>query len=114
MSLTAILDFFFDDEEVEYLVNLTKLYAGREKGGHSFNIDQFEMRLFLEILMQLGNNVLTRGKMYWKNSTNVKSKSISIAMLRNRFEEIMKVLFCCDNNNFAHASRCLKFGASIT
>ena len=49
-SPTGILD-FFDDEVVEYLVNLTKLHAGREKGGHSFNIDQFEMRLFLGILM---------------------------------------------------------------
>ena len=113
VSATAILK-FFDDEVVEYLVNLTKLYAGLEKGGHSFNINQFEMRLFLGILMQSGNNVLPRKTMYWKNSTNVKSKSISNAMSRNRFEEIMKILLCCDNNNFTQTSTCLKLDASIT
>ena len=60
MSPTAKLD-FFDSEVVEYFVNITKLYAVREKGGHLFNINHFEMCLFLEILMQSGNNVHPRG-----------------------------------------------------
>ena len=64
--------------------------------------------------MQSGNNVLPRGKMNWKSSTNVKSKSISSAMSGNIFEEIMKILLCCDSNNLTQTSRCLKLGASIT
>ena len=103
MSPTPILDFLYN-KMVEYLVNLTKLYAEREKEGQLFNIDQFEMRLFLGILMQSDSNVLPRKKMYWKNSTNVKSKSISKAMSRNRLEKIMKILLCCDNNNLTQTS----------
>ena len=63
--------------------------------------------------MLSGNNVLPRGKMYREKSTNVKSESISNAMSRNRFEKIMKILFCFDDN-FTQTSRCLKLDASIT
>ena len=113
MSSTEKLD-FFDNEVIEHLVNLTKLYAGREKGRHLFNIDQFEMRHFLGILMLSGNNVHLREKMYWENSTNVKNESISNAISRNTFEEIMKILLCYHNNNFTQSSRCLKLDASTT
>ena len=57
------------------------------------------MRLFLAMLLLSGYNVLPRRRMYWENSEDVKNDSMSRAMSRNRFEEILSVLHCCDNNN---------------
>ena len=77
---------------------MTKLYAHQERGKHSFNIDQSEMRLFIAILLLSGYNILPRRKLYWENNSDVKNEFISIAMSRNSFEEIMSLLHCCDNN----------------
>ena len=95
---------FFHGEVVEYLIKITKLYAGRKKEDISLTLINLRCVFFLGILMQSGNNVLPRGKMYWENSTNVKNESISNAMSQNRFEEIMTMLLCCDNNNFTQTS----------
>ena len=58
------------------------------------------MCLFIAILLLSGYNVLPRRKLYWENSSHAKNESISIAMSRNRFEEIMLLLHCCDHNQF--------------
>ena len=97
LSPTGIFDLFFDDEVVQYLVDMTNLYAHRDKGRHSFNINRSEMRLFIAILLLSGYNVLPRRKMYWENSDDVENESVSNAMSRNRFEEIISMLHCCDN-----------------
>ena len=97
LSPTGIFDLFFDDEVVQYLVDMTNLYAHRDKGKHLFNISGSEMRLFIVILLLSGYNVLPRRKMYRENSDDVKNKSVSNAMSRNRFEEIISMLHCCDN-----------------
>ena len=55
------------------------------------------MRFFIAILLLSGYNVLPRQKMNWKNSDDVKNKSVSNAMSRNRFEEIKSMSRCCDN-----------------
>ena len=97
-SPTTLFNSFLDNEVVEYFLKMTKLYAHQEKGKHSFNIDQSEMRLFIAALLLSGYNALLRRKLYWENSSDMKNKSISIAMSRNRFEEIVLSLHCCDNN----------------
>ena len=97
-SPTKIFNQFFDDEVIDYLVDMSKLYAHREKGRHSFNIDRSEMRLFIAVLLVSGYNELPRRKLYWENSSDVKNEAISEAMSRNRFEEILAMLHCCDNS----------------
>ena len=88
---------------------MTKFYAHQEKGKYSFNIDQSEMRLFIAILLLSGYNVLPRRKLYWENSSDVKNESISIAISRNRFEEIMSLLYCCNNNQLDPNDKMSKF-----
>ena len=97
-SFTTLFNLFFDDKVVEYLAKMTKLYSHQEKGKYSFNVNQSEMRLFIAILLLSGCNVLPRRKLYLENSSDVKNKSISIVMSRNRFEEILSLLHCCDSN----------------
>ena len=99
MSPTAIFDLYFDEEVINYLTKMTNLYAHRDRGKHNFHVEHSEMRLFLAMLLLSGYNVLTRRRMYWENSEDVKNDSMSRAMSRNRFEEILSVLHCCDNNN---------------
>ena len=81
------------------MVDMTNLYANRDKGNHLFKIDRSEMRLFLAILLVTGYNPLPRRRMYWENSPDVHNKAISDAMSRNRFEEILSYLHLSDNMN---------------
>jgi len=94
----ALFDLYFDDEVMQLLVDMTILYAKRDKGKHSFLIDVPEMRLFLAILLVSGYCILPRRRLYWQNLPDVYNKAVSEAMSRNRFEEILSVFHLCDNN----------------
>lgn len=99
LSPQAIFNVFFDDEVVEHMVRMTNLYAQRDKGKHTFSTDQCEMRLFLAMLLLTGYTELPRRKMYWENADDVFNKSMSDAMSRNRFEELLSVFHLADNEN---------------
>ena len=128
LSPTAIFDRYFDEEAINYLTEMTNLYAYRDKGKHTFHVEHSEMRLFLAMLLLSGYNVLPRRRMYWENSEDVKNDSMSHAMSRNRFEEILSVLHCCDNNNLNSEDkmtkvrpfynlineRCLKYSSDLS
>ena len=68
MSPTAIFDLCFDEEVINYLTEMTNLYAHRDRGKHNFHVEHAEMRLFLAMLLLSGYNVLPRRRMYWENS----------------------------------------------
>ncbi|KFM73653.1 PiggyBac transposable element-derived protein 3, partial [Stegodyphus mimosarum] len=89
---------FFDDDVLDYIVYHTKLYA-RQKGNHVFDITSEEMKAFIGILIVSGYVAVPRRRMFWENSDDTKNIAVSNAMRRNRFEEIMKYLHFCDNNN---------------
>ena len=128
MSPTAIFDLYFDKEVINYLTEMTNLYAHRDRGKHNFHVEHAEMRLFLAMLLLSGYNVLPRRRMYWENSEDVKNDNMSRAMSRNRFEEILSVLHCCDNNNLNPEDkmtkvrplynlineRCLKYSSNLS
>ena len=95
LSPSGIFDLFFDDEVVQYLVDIANLYAHRDKGKHLFNISRYEICLFIACLLLFGYNVLPRRKRYLENSGDVKNKSVSNA--RNKFEQIISMLHCCYN-----------------
>ena len=62
---TAIFNAFFTDEVIGHMVEMTNLYAVRDKGKHGFLTDIPEMRVFLAMLLLSGYSVLRRRKMYW-------------------------------------------------
>jgi len=51
LSPLAIFNTFFDAETMEFMVQMTNMYARRDKGKHSFTTDVNEMRLFLALLL---------------------------------------------------------------
>ena len=107
-SPTQMFDAIFDDDVIQLMVNMTNLYAQREKGKHTFRTDVSEMRLFLAMLFLSGYNVLPRRKLYWENSSNVFNEAMSDAMSRNRIEELLSVLHVCDNENLTASDKMAK------
>ena len=53
----------------------------------------------LAILLLSGYSVLPRQKLYWENSSDVFKRTMSEAMSRNRFEEILSVFHLADNHH---------------
>lgn len=98
LSPTEIFNLFFDDGVIEFLVNMTTLYAQKVKGKHLFSTDPSEMRLFLAMLLLTGYVVLPRRRMYWEPSTDAFNEAMSECMTRNRFEELLSVFHLCDND----------------
>ena len=60
---TSLFELFFDDEVVNFMVDMTNLYAQRDKGKHKFTTDANEMHLFLAMLLLTDYNQLPRRKM---------------------------------------------------
>ncbi len=95
----SIFELFFDDTVVEFLVDMTNLYARRDKGLTDFVTDVCEMRLFLCIILISGYNTRPRARMYWDHGPDAHCEAIANAMTRNRFETILKCLHLSDNLN---------------
>ena len=56
---------FFDEEVVNFMVDMTNLYAASENKAPNFTTDANEMRLLLAMLLLTDYNQLLRRKMYW-------------------------------------------------
>ena len=74
------------------MVEITNLYAQRDKIKHNFSTGAAEMRLFIAMLLLTGYNQLPRQKLYCENLPDVNNSEMSDAMPRNRFEEFISVL----------------------
>ena len=97
ISPTALFDLYFDDTVIDFMVEMTNLYAQHDKSKHDFLTSPDEMRLFIAMLLLSGYNVLPRRKLYRENSTDVHCEAMSSTMSRNRFEQLMFVFHLSDN-----------------
>ena len=79
------------------MVEMTNLYAQRDKSKHDFLTSPNEMQLFIAMLLLSGYNVHPRRKLYWENSTDVHCDAMSSTMSRNRFEQLMSVFHLSGN-----------------
>ena len=108
VSPFMLFEKFFDSHVVDFIVDMTNLYARRDKGKPSFETNSSEIRVFLAMLILSGYTVLPRRKLYWENSDDVFIKAMSDAMSRNRFEELISVLHLSDNNNLRAGDKMAK------
>lgn len=95
----SIFNLFFDDVVIDFIVDMTNLYAQQDKNLTTFRTDNAEIRVFIAILMLSGYNTRPRLKMYWDRSPDVNCAAVSNAMPRKRFEQIMMCLHLSDNLN---------------
>ena len=104
----GLFEQFFDDDVIVFIVNLSNLYANRDKGKHEFKTNASEIRLFIAMLLLTGYNPLPRKKLYWKILSDVHNAAMLNAMSRNRFEEILSVLHLSDNMNLDKQNKMTK------
>ncbi|XP_046686779.1 piggyBac transposable element-derived protein 3-like [Homalodisca vitripennis] len=79
-------------------VDSTNIYA-LQSGNESFNVSIEEMRIFMAILFLSGYCIVPRKRMYWELSPDTHHDTVSKAMSRNKFEEILRYFHVCDNAN---------------
>ena len=104
----GIFNLFFDDAVLQYIVDMTNLYATRDKGLVGFSTNSSEIRTFIAILLLSGYNDRPRLRMFWEKSPDVYCEAVSNAMSRTRFEDIMKCFHICDNLNLARGDKMAK------
>ena len=88
---TSIFNLFLDDDVIQMIVDMTNLYAHRNKG------DSKEIRLFLAILLLSGYNSLLRRSMYWETRSDTHNECVANAMPQNRFDLLMKYIHFGDH-----------------
>lgn len=114
------IDFFnlyFDIEVVGLLVEETNRYAQQTlqsiphsphgRLGKWTDCDANEMRRFFGIVIYMGLNVLPTIAHYWRNDELYRSV-VSKVMSRNRFELILRVLHCANNEEHIPGNRLYK------
>ena len=123
----GLFNAFFDDAVINHIVEMTNLYARRDKSMVNFCTDKCEIRTFLAILLLSGFNTRPRIRMYWESSPLVHCEAVANAMSRNRFKELMSCFHLCDNMSLNNSDkmtkvrpffnmmneRCLKFRANL-
>ncbi|XP_068086364.1 piggyBac transposable element-derived protein 3-like [Anabrus simplex] len=88
---------FWDDQIINTIVNETKRYA-MFKGNHNFDVDVNEIRLLIAILLLSGYCTVARHRLYWDSGADTYHPGVAGAILRNRFEELLRYLHISDNN----------------
>lgn len=67
-----------------------------------------EMRVFFEILILTGYNILPSKRNYWENSKYLKNIMVSEAVRRDRFLQICKFIHLANNNNIDKSDKMYK------
>jgi len=111
MSPNEIFNLLFDEDVIQYLVDMTITYARNVKGKNLFVTNPSEMRLFLAMLLLTGYAILPHRCMYWENSSDTFNEAMSDRMTRNRFDELLSVIHLCDNSKLNPADPMTKIRA---
>ncbi|TWW69316.1 Chimeric ERCC6-PGBD3 protein [Takifugu flavidus] len=80
----------------EITVEMSNLYSTQTKG-KQLNLSMDELLTFYGILIASGYSSVPRRHMYWSVDNDVHNESISGAMRRNRFDDIMASVHVVDN-----------------
>ena len=101
MTPFGIFNRFFDDEVINYIVDMTNLYGRREKGIVGFSTDNCEIRTFLAIMLLTGYNGRPRTRMHWEKKPTRYCQGVANSMTRKKFEDIMRCFHVSDNMQLA-------------
>ena len=104
----SFLNLFFDDVVINHIVEITNLYAHRDKNKPTFSIDADEIRVFLAILLLPGYSPRPRTCMYWESNAFIYCSPLTNILTRNRFDEVMACFHLCDNDNLDRSDRMSK------
>jgi DNA excision repair protein ERCC-6 len=107
LSPASLFELFFDEDVIALIEAQTKMYA-MQKGKHTFELGEGDIKLFLAILFTSGYAPLPSRRHYWEPADDIRNIAISKAMTRNRFEEIMQLLHLANNENLTTGDKVAK------
>ncbi len=105
-SPVELFELFFTVEMVTFIVNESNRYANQRNV--QLNLTSDEFKCFVGILILSGYVPLPRKAMFWQSKSDVKFTSVSNAMRRNRFDEILKFLHLANNDDLPANDRFAK------
>lgn len=101
------LECFMSEELVDQIVRYSVIYAA-QKNKTNFELDIADFYTFLGILYLTGYVPLPRKRMYWENSDDVHNSLVSNSMRRNRFDDILRFIHFCDNDEIQPGNKMAK------
>lgn len=88
---------FLDDNFMEYLVTVSKLYAGRKnKPDVSAKITSSSLRLTMAIMHMTGYISPSNRRMYWEQREDTQNLMVKKAMSRNVFSDLIRSTYFTD------------------
>lgn len=97
LSATDCFELFYSKEIVQYIVDMSNLYALQRN--HTLNVSADEIRVYIGILLLTGYITPKYMRMFWENKSDTYNKLVASSMRRNRFFEIQQYLHLCDSTN---------------
>jgi Transposase IS4 len=106
LSPASLFQLFFDDEVIEHMTDMSNLYASQHS--KQLGVTSEEIRLVLAILLISGYVPLVNRRMFWESGEDTHNEAVSSALPLNRFEELLRFLHVCDNNNLDASDKMAK------
>ncbi|KAK6173776.1 hypothetical protein SNE40_017176 [Patella caerulea] len=104
---TKLFERFLDDETVNYIVTMSKLYA-QQKRKENFDMTPSDFKLCIGVILLSGYNPVPRKRMYWENSDDVRNDIVASAFPYKRFEELIKHIHLADITKLDHSDKMAK------
>ena len=101
-----IFQLFFDEEVVEHVTRMSKLYASQKLKNLSATCSDIE--LTIAILLLSGHVPLPNRRMYLENSEDVCNDAVCSCMSLNRFKELLRFLHVADNEHLDKSDKFAK------
>lgn len=107
MTCLQIFEQFIDDDIINLLVSESSKYAAF-KNCPDPHITTQEMKCFIAILIVSGYDVKPSKRHYWDSAGDMKNISVSEAMRRDRFVQILRFIHCADNSKIDMSDKMYK------
>ena len=106
-SPLEIWSLIFSTDIISYITEQTELNAGRDRGDHSFYVED-EICRFLGFIVLTGYHSLPSEVDYWSTQADLKVPIVSGAMTKNRYQTIKKYFHVADNQNLEKGNEAAK------
>ena len=91
-----LFELFWDKLLIENILDRMKPYSNW-KGKDVFVASKVEFRTFLGIITLSGYYKLPKRKLHWSHHSNVGNESVKSSLQKNKFEQMVQVLYFADN-----------------
>ena len=91
-----MFELFFDESLFDLIVEQSNIYC-QSKNISAPPVTKDEMKVFFAILIVSGYAPLSSKVLFWNSNDDLRNNAVYMAMRRNRFDHIMRILHFSDN-----------------